>query len=171
MSEANRECRDIICLILFVAMCCAMVYMSAYGYTNGNLARVFRATDMNGIVCGEPGGVAENFPFAYFFNPTSADLTNRYCVDVCPTFVSGTLTTINCYGVGSCIYALTITSTGTYTVNPTSTGQIIGYDSSELIGRVCIPSSEAFAGVFTSYAESFSSSLSQSSMGSFITDL
>lgn len=80
MSEANRECRDVLCLLIFGAMLAAMVYFSAYGYANGNTSKPFRATDMNGNVCGDPDGLAVNYPYAYFFNPTSGDLSNRYCV-------------------------------------------------------------------------------------------
>lgn len=43
---------------MFIAMIVAMVYMSIYGYTNGDLNKPYRATDSNGIVCGDPGGVA-----------------------------------------------------------------------------------------------------------------
>lgn len=83
-----------LCLLLFLAMLVAMIYFSAYGYANGNTSKPFRATDMSGNVCGDPNGVAVNYPYAYFFNPTSGDLTNRYCVKQCPYFSSGSLTTI-----------------------------------------------------------------------------
>ena len=156
---------------MFLAMIVAMVYFSIYGYTNGNLSKPYRATDSNGIICGEPGGVAELFPYAYFFNPTTLDLSNRYCVVTCPSFDStNTLSTLNCYGT-TCTYALTIDSTGSYSVNPTTTSQIIGYDTSALIGRVCVPSSTVFAGAFSSYATTFSTYLSQNGLSSFITDI
>lgn len=108
-------------------MIAAMVYMTAYGYANGTPSKIFRATDSNGVVCGDSTGPAANYPYAYFFNPTTLDLTNRYCVTQCPSFSNGALTTLSCYGQASCNYALTITSTGTYSVNPSSTSQIIGY--------------------------------------------
>lgn len=158
MSEANRECRDIFCLILFGAVLAGMVYLSAYGYANGNPSKVFRATDSNGNVCGDPSGVAANYPYAYFYNPTSLDLSNRFCVASCPYFSSGSLTTLSCYGQ-TCNYAVTITSSGTYTVNPSSTSVIIGYETSSVIDRVCIPSTTVFDGVFSSYVSVFSSNL------------
>lgn len=101
--------------------------MSSYAYANGNLSKIFRATDSNGNACGDPTGPAADYPYAYFYNPTSGDLSNRYCVKTCPYFNSGSLTTISCYNQGSCTYALTVTSTGSYTVSPSSTTQIIGY--------------------------------------------
>ena len=71
---------------MFLAMLGAMGYLSIYGYVNGNLDKPFRATDMNSIVCGDPNGVAVDYPYAYFFNPTTGDLSNRYCVKQCPYF-------------------------------------------------------------------------------------
>lgn len=153
-------------------MLIAMVYMSAYGYANGNLSKPFRATDSSGNVCGDPNGVAANYPYAYFYNPTSGDLSKRYCVKTCPYFDStSTLTTIECYGQSSCTYAVTITSSGAYTSNPSSTSVIIGYETSSLISRVCVPSSTVFSGVFSSYVTVFSTYLSQSGFSTFITDL
>lgn len=171
VSEANRECRDIICLVLFAGMLVAMVYMSSAAYSTGNLTKIFRATDSNGVACGDPSGVAKDYPYSYFFNPTSGDLSNRYCVKECPYFSNGAITTIDCYGQASCNYALTITTSGTYTVNPSSTSQIIGYETSFVIDRICVPSSTVFSGVFSTYVSAFSSELSQGDMNSFITDL
>ncbi len=152
-------------------MLVAMGYMSIYGYTNGNLSKPFRATDMSGNVCGDPDGVAKDYPYAYFFNPTTGDLSNRYCVKECPYFSSGTLTTISCYGQASCTYAVTISSSGAYNTNPSSTSDIIGYETSALISRICVPSSTVFTGVFSSYTTAFSTYLSQSGFSTFITDL
>lgn len=108
-------------------MLVVMVYLSACGYADGNVAKIFRATDSNGIACGDPAGPAVNYPYAYFFNPTTLDLSNRYCVMQCPSYSGGSLTTISCYGQANCAYAVTITSSGTYSANPSSTSQIIGY--------------------------------------------
>lgn len=171
MSEANRECRDVICLLMFAAMVVAMIVMSSNAYSTGNLSKIFRATDSNGVACGDPSGVAASYPYAYFYNPTSGDLSNRYCVASCPYYSSGSLTTISCYGQVSCTYALTVTTTGTYSVNPSSTSQIIGYETSAMVGRLCIPSTTVFNGVFSSYISTFSSALSSSDLASFTTDL
>ena len=172
LSEANREFRDILCCLMFLAMIGAMGYMSIYGYTNGNLSRPYRATDSSGNACGEPGGAAELYPYAYFFNPTTLDLSNRYCVKACPYFDnSGSLTTIECYGQGSCNYAVTVDSSGSYSANPSTTTEIIGYDTSTLISRVCVPSTTVFSGAFSSYVTTFSNALSSTGLSSFITDV
>jgi hypothetical protein len=152
-------------------MIVAMIYISSYAYANGNLTKIFRATDSNGIACGDPTGPAANYPYAYFYNPTTGDLTNRYCVTSCPYFSGGSLTTLSCYNQGSCTYALSITSSGTYSLNPSSTTQIIGYETSAMINRICVPSTTVFAGVFSSYTSIFSSALSSNDLSSFATDL
>ena len=169
VTEANRECRDMFCCLMFLAMIVAMVYFSIYGYINGNLSTPYRATNSNNIICGEPGGVAETFPYAYFYNPTTFDLSNRYCVKECPYFSSGSLTTLNCYG-GACTYTVTIDSSGAYSTSP-STSSIIGYDSTALIGRICIPSATVFSGAFSTYVSTFSTYLNQNGLSSFVTDL
>ena len=43
---------------MFLAMIVAMVYFSVHGYVNGNISKPYRATDSNGVICGDPGGVA-----------------------------------------------------------------------------------------------------------------
>lgn len=148
-----------------------MVAISSNAYVNGNLDKIFRATDSNGVACGDPTGPAANYPYAYFFNPTTGDLSNRYCVTACPYFSSGALTTLTCYNQANCAYALTVTSSGAYSVSPSSTTQIIGYETSSIVNRLCVPSSTAFAGAFVSYTSTFSSALSSSDLTSFTTDL
>lgn len=90
----------------------------------------------------------------------------------CPYFDnSGSLTTIECYGQASCTYVVTIDSSGSYSANPSSTTEIIGYDTSSLISRVCVPSTTVFSGAFSSYVTTFSTYLSSSGLSSFITDI
>jgi hypothetical protein len=148
-----------------------MVYMSIYGYTNGNLSIPFRATDMYGNVCGAPNGVASSYPYAYFFNPTTFDLSNRYCVQSCPSYSSGTLSTLTCYNQSSCSYSVSIYGNGSYSANPASSSVIIGYPTTTLISRICVPTSSVFTNAFASYISAFSTYLSQSSFSQFITDI
>lgn len=171
MSEANRECRDIICFGMFTAMVVAMVVISSNAYANGNLNKIFRATDSNGVACGDPSGLAADYPYAYFYNPTTGDLTNRYCVQSCPYFSGGALTTLTCYNQANCAYAVTITSSGAYSASPSSTTQIIGYETTAMINRICVPSTTVLAGAFYSYTTTFSTALSSSDLTSFTTDL
>jgi hypothetical protein len=81
MSEANRECRDVFCCLLFFANIIAMIYCSIYGWADGDPTKIWRATDQNSPAnwCGYPGDAAENYPYAYFFNPLDS-LDKRACV-------------------------------------------------------------------------------------------
>jgi hypothetical protein len=105
-----------------------MIYLTAHGYANGNPAKIFRATDQNGLVCGEPGSLTESYPYAYFYNPTSLDLSKRYCVKTCPDRSTGALpATLDAYPT-AVTFAITISSTGTPSTPIAGTGSlVIGY--------------------------------------------
>lgn len=71
----NRECRDVICLLLFIANVGAMAYCSYYAYYNGNISTIFRGTDPDQVICGQ--GIAVDYPYLYFTNLQSFSLSNR----------------------------------------------------------------------------------------------
>lgn len=82
MSEANRECRDVICCIIFIANIIAMIALGIYGWAGGDLNKIYRGTSGTEI-CGEGNSVA--FPYLYFWNPIPNSLgdigtDNRVCV-------------------------------------------------------------------------------------------
>ena len=53
LPEAERECRDILCCLLFIAALGAMVYLTYWGYKNGDLNKPFRGVDEFGSICGD----------------------------------------------------------------------------------------------------------------------
>lgn len=71
----QRECRDIFCLILFVANIAAMVYCSYYAYSFGNISTIFRGTDPDKNICGE--GLTKDYPYLYFANPLTLTISKR----------------------------------------------------------------------------------------------
>lgn len=71
----ERECKDIICLILFVINIGAMLYCSYFAYYNGNLTKIFRGTDIDKNICGE--GVTFEYPYIYFVDPLSFATSKR----------------------------------------------------------------------------------------------
>ena len=122
LNESERECRDVFCCLLFLVNIVGMIYVTVHAYTSGNPNKLYRGIASN-VVCGEPGGVAEQFPYVYFYNPVySTD--SRVCVASCPTFSSGSLSAVSCYsGHGiSCTYDVSFLSDGTTSVSTTSTG-------------------------------------------------
>ena len=151
-----------------------MVYLTIFGYMYGNTNRIFRGIDKNGNVCGLPGGVAENYPYLWFHSPTAtSNFQNKVCVDVCPGFPAGstTLSQPNCYG-GSCTFTHTYDSSGTITPATTPTdADYVGYDSTALLGRACLPSSTVFTTAFATLQSAFASAMSQKDLASIISDI
>lgn len=153
----------------------AMIVLAIYSYTYGNTHNIYRATDNNQNVCGQSGTSTANYPFAYFYNPTTADLSKRVCVTSCPSYVNGTLSTITCYAnsnIPSCAYTKTVKQDGTYSTNSTvSSSDVIGYDSTEQIGRVCIPTSTVLQNAFSSVSTTISDGVRQAGLANFIPDI
>lgn len=116
MSEANRECRDVLCCLIFIANVIAMIYLTFYGYLNGDPYYVYRGT-ADGKICGQSAGV-ENYPYMYMYNPIpwggDFDETKTVCVKECPYMNGGTLTQIDCLpATNNCQYDVTFDSSGT----------------------------------------------------------
>lgn len=151
-----------------------MVYLTIFGYMYGNTNKIFRGIDKNGVVCGLPGGVAENYPYLWFHSPTGpSNFQNKLCVDVCPTVAAGATTSSqpNCYGV-TCTISYTYDNTGT--INPTGTpgdSDYVGYDSSGFLSRACLPSTTVFTTAFATLQSAFASALSQKDLASIISDI
>ena len=51
------------------------------------------------------------YPYLYFSNPILGT-ENRFCVKTCPTFTENTLSSLDCYGGGSCAYDFTFDTSG-----------------------------------------------------------
>ena len=177
LTEANRECRDTLCCLLFIAGICAMVYLGVYGFSKGNTYVMYRGVDSNGVECGKTGGVAELFPYLYFTNPLFS-ITNRACVSSCPSWTGTTVSATTCYNAASLCnsntYSAIYSTSGTLTsgTDPTaiSTG-FAGYDSSLTLGRVCIPNTNMFTTAFAAISSSFSSAVNQGALADFVNDI
>lgn len=95
----------------------------------------------------------------------------------CPTFVSGSLQTLSCAYSKTCTYNYQLNQNGSSTYNSSSgsSTDIIGYDTSALIDRLCFPStatlSSGFATIQAAVSTSFSNAISTGSMGGFYSDL
>ena len=174
ISEENRECRDCFCCLLFLLNGIAMVVLAIYGYANGNTSDIYRATDNASNPCGQSNSAARDYPLSYFYNPTTDNLDNRVCVKSCPEYNNGQLSNVDCYlngQVASCAYTVTVAEDGSYNVRNATTADFIGYDSIEVIERVCIPTKSTLENAFKDYSKSISRLLRQEAVANFITDL
>lgn len=159
-----------------------MVYMAAYGYAQGNPNNIFQGIDQNLKVCGNgnyvsAGGVSyAKYPYLYFTNPLSlTTLTSmRACVDSCPTWSGSAVAQVNCPDPADCAFTATYNSSGSQATGsntPPASTDIIGYPSSAVIGRICVPSSTMFTIVFSQVQSAVSSLLNSSDLTNFVSDV
>lgn len=150
-----------------------MIYVTIHAYTNGNATALYRGIAKN-TICGEVGGNAADYPYVYFYNPIySTD--QRVCVQSCPTFSSGSLSTVSCYsGHGvSCSYDVSFTSSGTTTVSTNTmdtSSYFLGYETTLVMNRVCLPSSTVLTNGLSSVATSLTSAIQTTSFANIVTD-
>lgn len=52
LPDSERECRDVICCLLFITNVVAMVYCTIHAYTNGDPTKIFRGVANDGVICG-----------------------------------------------------------------------------------------------------------------------
>jgi hypothetical protein len=96
---------------LFVANIVVLIIFAIWSYSNGSPYNAFRATDNALNVCGKIGSSAENYKYAYFYNPMS--MGNRVCVKACPALVNGSVQSLNCLSSGTtCSYTVEVDSNG-----------------------------------------------------------
>ena len=144
-----------------------MFYCAIQGWANGDTSKIFRATNSNGDICGLKGGPAENYPYAYFYQPTTST-SLRYCLDSCPT--SSSVTPLNCYPSCASVSWLRIPSSG-FLSAATGIGPQQLYDSTALLSRICIPSTNTLTNAFSTAVDSLSSASDTGTFGNFINDL
>lgn len=149
-----------------------MIYLTAYGYSNGNPSKAFRGVDANGIVCGswDGTGAAVNFPYLYLTNPINS-ISSRICVDKCPSFSGGAVAQVSSNSAAADVtYDFTYNSSGSQIsgVGSPAAGDVLGYDTYLVIDRICMPNAAMFTSLFS--ASTTSKVLTQGDLSNFITD-
>jgi len=151
-----------------------MIYLAAYGYANGNVSGVFRGIDKYGKVCGKDTLV--NYPYLYFANPyatlMSDVLQNKICVSSCPTWNGSVVVPVSCSPAADCTYTYTYKSDGTKATGAATPlgSDVLGYDSSVVANRVCIPNAALFSFLSNSTSNSITSMFS-SHQANFLSDI
>ena len=87
----------------------------------------------------------------------------------CPSYSSGSLSTLTCYGGTDCTYHIIVAEDGS--VSSVSGSDFIGYETSLLVDRVCMPSSAVIGDAFSSVVSSLSSSMKTGSFSSMTSDI
>lgn len=141
--------------------------IAIWAYAAGTPSNAYRATDLNKNQCGLKNSDTADFPYAYFYNPTS--LGNRVCVKNCPVYSNGTLANLDCYNA-SCTYTAKVKEDGTVDGSFQST-DFIGYGSYSILGRICLPELVVLNNAFSSYSTSLSNQLKTSYLNHFISDI
>lgn len=155
--------------------------MAVYGYSNGNPYNAFRGVDKGGNQCGL--GATAAYPYLYLSNPIK-DISDRLCVDACPYYDGTTVFAANYYNYG------TPASSGAFTYDikydnygnefspgtnaaPTTqtTGFKIGYDSTLVLSRLCVPNPNMFTNAVKISSSAAATVFSQGDISNFITDI
>ena len=86
----NRGCTDMICLIIFTAFTCSLVFATYWGFTNGNTHRITASISGDNLLCGAPDFLSKTH--LYFTKIGPSDVTGLFdrgvCVDKCPSGVT-----------------------------------------------------------------------------------
>ena len=174
LTEANRECRDTLCCLLFFLSLCTMVYLGAYGFSMGDPSKIFRPIDQNGNVCGDKTNTnTKDYPYLYFTNPLDS-LQKRSCISSCPGWTGSTVSAITCapYATAticnSDTYNVIYSNDGTLLSGTYASSSILGYDTYLVLDRICIPNSNMFTNAFSTITSSFSSAMNQGAMADFV---
>eukprot|EP00300_Choanocystis_sp_HF-7_P040255 c671_g1_i1.p1 GENE.c671_g1_i1~~c671_g1_i1.p1 ORF type:complete len:380 (-),score=55.20 c671_g1_i1:213-1322(-) len=86
----ERQCRDILFILLFILFNVGMVIVTVIAYRIGNPNRLLYGVDASGNVCGQKNDGLRNGvdmtrkPYLFFGNPLSPR-TDEICVERCPT--------------------------------------------------------------------------------------
>lgn len=147
-----------------------LVVIAIWAYSTGSPYNAYRATDLNKNVCGITGTDSADYPFAYFYNPTSTSL--RVCVKECPIYENGNLKDVSCYNA-NCTYTIKIKEDGTTDSSFTafSSTDFVGYGSYSILGRVCLPELVVLNNAFKSFSTTLSDNLKTSYLNHFVTDI
>ncbi len=71
----------------------------------------------------------------------------------------------------TCTYQVVVYSNGSFNVTPSAVSDVVGYETSTTLSRVCLPSSTVLSNAFSTISSSISSTLSQGVFGSTVSDI
>jgi len=88
----KRECRDLLCCLLFIICTAGFIGLAIYGFSKGDPMRLASPFDSSGNNCGVDPGF-EDYPYLYYPRPnplnTNGDMFSTLCLKECPKLESG----------------------------------------------------------------------------------
>merc|ERR1711935_457834 len=81
--ESNRTCTDLPCLITYLGFFAAMIWITFYGWSEGDLRNIAQPFDVDSNRCGH--GTAKDFPYLFFTEKVLnyKDVKGTVCVSEC----------------------------------------------------------------------------------------
>ncbi|TPX36952.1 hypothetical protein SmJEL517_g00954 [Synchytrium microbalum] len=160
--QANRRCRDIIFLALFIVYWVGMFVVAALAIRTGNPQKLIAPTDSKGQYCGWNNALINssladltNYPYLYYINPLSPLTTDSVCVAACPTVTAISTTT-----TAICDMNVTLPLTLSTLSTAVSAGLCSAFTyQSDIVLNRCMPSANVSADIWNAAASSFSISL------------
>ncbi|EGR28329.1 solute carrier family 44 protein member 2, putative [Ichthyophthirius multifiliis] len=176
----QRECRDLLFCLLFIAACISCIYFFSFGIANGQPKRLIAVYDKSGAACGLDN--QSDRKYIYFYIPYYDSLnkknyfTYNTCVKECP---NNTQKVIDCntsaMPTGSCaenICNLNINQNTVQNILNLNLEQMVCiYETKKLLNRICIPSNEIFDLMGKQTTEMFKEIVSLDTLTQWINDI
>ncbi|KAL4485812.1 hypothetical protein ABPG72_012352 [Tetrahymena utriculariae] len=161
----KRECRDILCCLMFIAACVSCIYFFAFGLANGQPDRLFSVYDMAGNPCGL--GSQSNRPYLFLYTPYSGYTSHSTCVASCPQ--SDNDATIDCdtlaMTTGSC------SKSSCSQISQLNSNSVCYYQTTLFLKKICFPSASAISSFDPSSASQIQSLINSSTLTNWINDI
>lgn len=130
--ERNRNCTDILCLLIFLVFTGGTFYIAHYSFNNGDPVRLTTPYDPDHKACGVDE--RKDYPLIYFVSPTPNTLWRTVCVKSCPISNSSTLECFPNSVVKNC----------SKLISTDTEKQVLIYESKPFGDRVCLPNAENY---------------------------
>lgn len=124
----NRQCRDVLCCLMFIANVLAMLFVFQESYASNNLNRMVAGYDMDKKACGVDYPDYKYVYFPKFTTDPTTWLERRICVKTCPATSSAT---VEFMPAGGYVSGASQNGSGDY--------DILVLPSKGLYGKICMP--------------------------------
>ncbi|EGR33784.1 solute carrier family 44 protein member 2, putative [Ichthyophthirius multifiliis] len=176
----QRECRDILCCLLFIATLVACIVLFAYGQINGQPKRLFAVYNTAGNPCGLDYQSDRKYLYFYipYYNGSAENyLTYTTCVKECPTkndieidcdTTSMKNTEQTCHKQNC---DLDVSNLMSLTSKNNLLQTVCIYETKKFLDLICMPTTQAFQAIGGSAQKQVNTFMSSGTLGDWINDL